>query len=47
MQQLHNELSISSFFNEVKSRLFQKWNEQIINKSKNFYQRKNSTQIEQ
>eukprot|EP00347_Sterkiella_histriomuscorum_P014919 403359011 len=36
MQQLPNELSISHFFNQVKSKLFQKWNEQIINKSKQF-----------
>ena len=32
------EFSMSSFFNMVKSKLFQKWNEQIINQSKLFKQ---------
>ncbi|CDW76553.1 UNKNOWN [Stylonychia lemnae] len=36
MKQQQDEFSISQFFNQVKSNLFQKWNEQIINKSKKF-----------
>ncbi len=36
MRENQDELSYYEFFNQVKSQMFQKWNEQIINKSKDF-----------